>query len=101
MLSKGPVHLNKLIANVPLLDLFYRQIFSILMLNLLILLTNNDKIIRKYEICALLGYYLSVNNYHTTPDNIPEERRSHQHRGGGPKSKFENMFTFTLYLFIG
>jgi hypothetical protein len=45
-------------------------------------------------ICALLGYYAartslslkmgpirspetSVNNYHTTPRNIPEERRSH------------------------
>ena len=37
----------------------------------------------EYEICALLGYYaaltlevgtdtLSVNNYHTTPHNIPE-----------------------------
>jgi hypothetical protein len=29
----------------------------------------------------------SVNNYHTTPRNIPEERRSHQHRGGSLKSK--------------
>jgi hypothetical protein len=39
------------------------------------------------EICALLGHYagnclptfrdnVSVNNYHTTPRNIPEERRS-------------------------
>jgi hypothetical protein len=29
----------------------------------------------------------SVNNYHTTPRNIPEERRSHQHRGGSLKSR--------------
>jgi hypothetical protein len=28
-----------------------------------------------------------VNNYHTTPRNIPEERKSHQHRGGSLKSK--------------
>jgi hypothetical protein len=28
----------------------------------------------------------SVNNYHTTARNIPEERRSHQHRGGSLKS---------------
>ena len=30
----------------------------------------------------------SVNNYHTTPRNIPEERRSYQHRGGSLKSEF-------------
>jgi hypothetical protein len=29
----------------------------------------------------------SVNNYHTTPRNISEERRSHQHRGGSLKSR--------------
>jgi hypothetical protein len=29
----------------------------------------------------------SVNNYHTTPRNIPEERRYHQHRGGNLKSR--------------
>jgi hypothetical protein len=29
----------------------------------------------------------SVNNYLTTPRNIPEERRSHQHNGGSLKSK--------------
>jgi hypothetical protein len=29
----------------------------------------------------------SVNNYHTTPRNTPEERRSHQHRGGRLKSR--------------
>jgi hypothetical protein len=28
----------------------------------------------------------SVNNYHSTPRNIPEERRSHQRRGGSLKS---------------
>jgi hypothetical protein len=27
----------------------------------------------------------SVNNYDTTPCNIPEERRYHQHRGGSLK----------------
>jgi hypothetical protein len=29
----------------------------------------------------------SVNNYHTTPRNIPEDRRANQHRGGSLKSK--------------
>jgi hypothetical protein len=29
----------------------------------------------------------SINNYHMTPRNIPEERRSHQHRGGSLKSR--------------
>jgi hypothetical protein len=29
----------------------------------------------------------SVNSCHTTPRNIPEERRSHQHRGGSLKSR--------------
>jgi hypothetical protein len=28
----------------------------------------------------------SVNNYHTTPHNIPEECSSHQHNGGSLKS---------------
>ena len=28
----------------------------------------------------------AVKNYHRTPHNIPEERRSHQHRGGSLKS---------------
>jgi hypothetical protein len=28
----------------------------------------------------------SVNNYHATPRNIPEERGSHQRRGGSLKS---------------
>jgi hypothetical protein len=28
----------------------------------------------------------SVNNYHMTPRNIPEDRRYHQHRGGSLKS---------------
>jgi hypothetical protein len=32
---------------------------------------------------------MSVNNYHITPRNIPEERRSHQHRGGSLKSRGE------------
>jgi hypothetical protein len=30
----------------------------------------------------------SVNNYHKTPRNTPEERRYHQHRGGSLKSKW-------------
>jgi hypothetical protein len=76
------------------------------------------------EICALLGYYAvscgnclqtfrdnvsasswiamgpircpetSVNNYHTTPRNIPEERRSHQYRGGKLKSKLNRQRVF-------
>jgi hypothetical protein len=29
----------------------------------------------------------SVNNYHTTPRNAPEECRCHQHRDGSLKSK--------------
>jgi hypothetical protein len=31
----------------------------------------------------------SVNNYHTTPRNVPEERRSHQYRGGSLKSRLK------------
>jgi hypothetical protein len=30
----------------------------------------------------------SVNNYHTTPHNVPKERRSHQHRGESLKSRY-------------
>jgi hypothetical protein len=41
---------------------------------------------------------MSVNNCHMMPHNIPEERRSHQHRGGSLKSKFMtgvlSIFTF-------
>jgi hypothetical protein len=36
-----------------------------------------------------------VNNYHTTARNIPEERRSHQHRGGSLKSRFYNSCSTT------
>jgi hypothetical protein len=32
----------------------------------------------------------SVHNYHTTPHNIPEEGRSHQHRSGSLKLRFLN-----------
>jgi hypothetical protein len=32
----------------------------------------------------------SVNNYHTTPRNIPKDRRSNQHRGGSLKSGFDD-----------
>jgi hypothetical protein len=38
----------------------------------------------------------SVQNYHPTLRNIPEERRSHQHRGGSLKSGPENVFFFLL-----
>ena len=55
------------------------------------------------RICGLLDYYTascdnylptfrdnvsvpSVNNYHTTPCNNPEDYRCHQHRGGSLKS---------------
>ena len=31
----------------------------------------------------------SVKDYHITPRNIPEERRSHQHRGGSLKSRLD------------
>jgi hypothetical protein len=31
----------------------------------------------------------SVKDYHSTLYNIPEERRSHQHRDGSPKSRIE------------
>jgi hypothetical protein len=37
-----------------------------------------------------------VNNYHATPRNIPEERRSHQHRGGSLKS----WLIIFLFIFI-
>jgi hypothetical protein len=33
----------------------------------------------------------SVNIYHATPRNIPEERRSQQRRGGSPKSRLDSM----------
>jgi hypothetical protein len=37
----------------------------------------------------------SLKNYHTTPCNIPEECRSHQHNGGSLKSRLErNYYTF-------
>ena len=32
------------------------------------------------------GTETSVNNYHTTPCNYPEDHRFHQHRGGSLKS---------------
>jgi hypothetical protein len=32
-------------------------------------------------------YVFSLHKYHTTPRNIPEERRSHQHRGGSLKPR--------------
>jgi len=35
-----------------------------------------------------MGYpETSVNNYHSTPRNIPKESRSHVHRGGSLKSR--------------
>jgi hypothetical protein len=34
----------------------------------------------------------SVNDYHLTLRNIPEERRSHQHRVGSPKSHETSIF---------
>ena len=64
-----------------------------------------------FEICALLGYYAalsgssvptfldnlsvgpigcpesSVQNYHSTLRNIPEDHRSHLHRGGSLNSR--------------
>ena len=39
----------------------------------------------------------SVNNYNTKPRNIPEERRSHQHRGGSLKSN--RLFDFHEILY--
>jgi hypothetical protein len=38
-----------------------------------------------------------INNYHTTPPNIPEERRSHQHSGASLKSKLFCIFGNTEY----
>jgi hypothetical protein len=35
----------------------------------------------------------SVNNYHTTQRNIPEERISHQHRDGSPTSRSSFQFS--------
>jgi hypothetical protein len=40
----------------------------------------------------------SVNSYHTTPRNIPEERRSHEHRGGSLKSTFVCLFVHSTVL---
>jgi hypothetical protein len=39
---------------------------------------------------------MSVNNYHTMPRNIPEERRSHQHSGGSQKSRLSSNSYFVL-----
>jgi hypothetical protein len=36
----------------------------------------------------------SIKDYHTTPRNIPEERRSHQYRGGSLKSQTEKSDRF-------
>jgi hypothetical protein len=84
-----------------------------------------------HEICALLGYYAascgnclptfrdnvsdswpvkmgpircpktSVNNYHTTPRNNPEERRSHQHRSGSLKSRICAVYSYGIYIHAG
>jgi hypothetical protein len=64
-----------------------------------------------HEICARLGYYAasygnclptrctetSVNNYHTKPRNIPEERRSRQHRGGSLKARLHRVIFWTPF----
>jgi hypothetical protein len=42
----------------------------------------------------------SIKNYHTTPLNIPEERRSHQYRGGSLKSSKRD-FSFLHCVPIG
>jgi hypothetical protein len=34
----------------------------------------------------------SVHDYHSTLRDIPEQRRSHQHRGGNMKSQISYMF---------
>jgi hypothetical protein len=49
---------------------------------------------------------MSVNNYHSTPRNIPEENRSDQHRCGSLKSRMlitlpVNVSTCTIYLIHG
>jgi hypothetical protein len=41
----------------------------------------------------------SVNNYHTTPRNIPEERRCHLHRGGSLKSRLLSSCWYSCFLF--
>ena len=40
----------------------------------------------------------SVNSYHTAPRNNPEERRSHQHRGGSIKSRLIHLGGFQVQL---
>ena len=48
------------------------------------------------QIYGLLGYYTAScgnylpYNYHTTLCNNPEDHRSHQHRGGSLKSRFQD-----------
>jgi hypothetical protein len=41
----------------------------------------------------------SVNNYHKTPCNYPEDHRFYQHRGGSLKSSLPLQY-FVIYLFI-
>jgi hypothetical protein len=50
--------------------------------------------IGQFETCPLLGYHAAScgNCYHTTQRNIPEVRRSQQHRSGSLKSKLNNLF---------
>jgi hypothetical protein len=38
----------------------------------------------------------SVNSYHTTPRNIPEELRSHKHRVGSFKSRAHTLRTVNI-----
>jgi hypothetical protein len=40
----------------------------------------------------------SVNNYHAWPHNIPEERKSHQHRGASLKSKYRESSSHQLWI---
>jgi len=40
----------------------------------------------------------SAPNYHSALCNIPEERRSHPHRGGSPQSITFNVYFYVRYL---
>ena len=66
--------------------------------------------IERVEICGLLGYYTATcgncsptlrDNYHTTPHNTPEDRRSHQHRGRSLKSRLNMCCIIELDVLIG
>jgi hypothetical protein len=49
------------------------------------------------HICPIDGQ--AVNYYQSALRNVPEERTSHSHRGGSPKSTQDNFISFIMHAF--